>query len=119
MLINTYKVSWIKLNFQLLKIIHVNCVLAKAIVVLQRGGCVHGEDLHYVLGYPLLGSYYGNFTRQVDGLVVILKCRFIPSFASVNFLSAYTLYRGGLKKLQFITSFCSRPGYLSFFFWGG
>jgi carboxylesterase type B len=30
---------------------------------LQRQGCLHGEELAYVLGYPLLGTAHGNYSR--------------------------------------------------------
>ncbi|XP_023324105.1 neuroligin-4, X-linked [Eurytemora carolleeae] len=38
----------------------------------QRGGCVHGEELAYVLGYPLLGSYYNNYTRAEQNLAELV-----------------------------------------------
>ena len=32
--------------------------------MLQRGGCVHGEELNYVLGYPLLRDHGGDKNNQ-------------------------------------------------------
>ncbi|XP_064456167.1 neuroligin-4, Y-linked-like isoform X2 [Ornithodoros turicata] len=37
----------------------------------QKGGCMHGEDLPYALGVPLLGHggpFYGNYSRQEAAL---------------------------------------------------
>ena len=40
--------------------------------IFQRVGCVHGEELGFVLGYPLLGDYYANYSRSEQNLAELV-----------------------------------------------
>ena len=40
----------------------------KVLTTLQRQGCIHGEEMAYVLGAPLHSRLERNFTRQEEHL---------------------------------------------------
>ncbi|CAN7996040.1 unnamed protein product, partial [Ixodes hexagonus] len=59
----------------------------------QKNGCVHGEDLPYVLGLPVLGTgapLYGNYTRQEAALAETTMAYWVRFFrtGSPNFTSS-------------------------------
>ncbi|KAH8008604.1 hypothetical protein HPB51_000047 [Rhipicephalus microplus] len=61
----------------------------------QKNGCVHGEDLPYVLGLPMLGSgapLYGNYTKQEAALSETTMSYWVRFFrtGSPNFTTTET-----------------------------
>ncbi|XP_070388307.1 neuroligin-4, Y-linked-like isoform X2 [Dermacentor albipictus] len=61
----------------------------------QKNGCVHGEDLPYVLGLPLLGSgapLYGNYSKQEATLSETTMAYWVRFFrtGSPNFTTTET-----------------------------
>ena len=38
------------------------------ILIFQRQGCIHGEEIDYILGSPLYSKRVSNYTRQEEHL---------------------------------------------------
>ena len=72
-------------------------------VMLQRQGCVHGEELDYVFGSPLFSKLQRNFTRQEEHLaemVLTYWANFITSGSDIYIIYLHYLH---LRYLHYLT----------------